>query len=193
MEDWFFLAVAVGLSAACGLRVFVPPMMLSGASVFGGMDVPLPLEWLENPLVFGALAAATFIEVIGYYIPWLDNALDTVATPAALAAGVIISRAYLGEVADDPFAQWALAAIVGGGGAGSTQLLSSVTRLSSTALTGGLGNPVVSTTENIGSVVMTFLALLAPFLAFVVVVALLVSAVRRLRRYRRRRADAASP
>jgi hypothetical protein len=86
-----------------------------------------------------------------------------------------------------------LAAIVGGGGAGSTQLLSSVTRLSSTALTGGLGNPVVSTTENIGSVVMTFLALLAPFLAFVVVVALLVSAVRRLRRYRRRRADAASP
>lgn len=192
MEDWLFLAIAVGLSAACGLRVFVPPMMLSGASVFGGMDVPLQLDWLENPLVFGALAVATLIEVIGYYIPWVDNALDTVATPSALAAGVLITHGYMGEVVSDPFAQWAVAAIIGGGSAGSTQLLSSVTRLSSSALTGGLGNPLVSTTENAGSVGMTLLALAAPFLALLLVVFMLVVAVRRFRRYRRRRAEAAS-
>lgn len=125
------------------------------------------------------------------YIPWVDNLLDTVATPSALAAGVLITHGYMGEVVSDPFAQWAVAAILGGGGAGSTQLLSSVTRLSSTALTGGLANPVVSTTENAASVGMTLLSLAAPFLSLLLVVMLLVFAVRRYRRYRRRRVEAA--
>lgn len=177
MEDIFAFAVAIGLSAACGFRVFVPPMILSGAALFGETDLPSRLLWLEDPFVFGVLAIAVFVEIAGYYIPWVDNALDMLAGPASIIAGTLISRAYIGG--SDEFLYWVLAAIVGGGSAGSMQMLTTVTRLTSSATTGGLGNPVVSTTENAGAALMSILALAVPIIAAVSVIALIAFAVKR--------------
>lgn len=181
MEDIFALAVAVGLSAACGFRVFVPPLMLSGASLFGDTDLPARLAWLEDPFVFSVLVLATLVEVAGYYIPWVDNALDTVATPASVIAGTLISRAYIGG--NDEFLYWVLAAVVGGGSAGSMQMLTSLTRATSSATTGGLANPVVSTTENATSTLISLLALAAPIIAAVLVIVLIAFALKRLIRF----------
>ena len=113
-------------------------------------------------------------EVIAYYVPWADNLLDTIASPAAVVAGIVASASVLGEV--PPALQWTFAAIAGGGVAGVVQAATVLLRGTSTATTGGLGNSVVSTTELILAVGVAVLALLAPFVAL----ALLVIAGRRL-------------
>ena len=104
-----------------------------------------------------AFSIATLFEVAAYYIPWVDNLLDTIAVPAATVAGTIVMASAVSEMS--PFLKWGLAVIVGGGVAGTIQGFTSITRIASTATTGGLGNPVVSTVEAGGSVVMSILAI----------------------------------
>jgi hypothetical protein len=66
-----------------------------------------------------------------------------------------------------------LAILAGGGTAATVAGSSSVTRLASTATTGGFGNPIVSTLETGSSIVMSIVSLFIPVLAFVFVLVLL--------------------
>ncbi len=67
-----------------------------------------------------------------------------------------------------------MAAIAGGGTAGLIQAVTGITRLSSTALTIGLGKAVVATVESIGAFTLSVLALVAPVVAIVLVATLLI-------------------
>ncbi|MDA9590062.1 DUF4126 domain-containing protein, partial [Opitutales bacterium] len=95
MSEVMAIFAGVGLAAACGFRVFVPLFITSLAAgghvdLLSEMDVEAMLgdqQWLGNPAVTLALGIATALEIGSYYIPWLDNLLDTVATPAAVVAG----------------------------------------------------------------------------------------------------------
>lgn len=69
-----------------------------------------------------------------------------------------------------------------GGAAGITQGASVLTRFKSTTLTGGAGNPVVSTMELIGAVVTSVLAIFLPLVALLAVVMLLVMVTRKVGR-----------
>ncbi|KOA13883.1 membrane protein, partial [Acinetobacter baumannii] len=89
METILGLCIGVGLSAACGFRVFVPLLVMSIATMMGWFEPSKGFEWLALPSVCLALGVATVCEVAAYYIPWVDNALDTVATPAAMIAGTL--------------------------------------------------------------------------------------------------------
>ena len=82
-----------------------------------------------------------------------------------------------------PFLRWSLAIIAGGGVAGIVQGGTAVLRAVSSGTTGGMANPVFSTLEWIGSIVMTVLAVVAPLLAGLLVVAVIVAAVIVLRRF----------
>jgi uncharacterized membrane protein YesL len=79
-----------------------------------------------------------------------------------------------------PFLQWALAVIVGGGTAGTIQGFTTITRIASTATTGGLGNPLISTIEASGSVAMSVLAITLPVLAALAVIGVLYFALRKI-------------
>ncbi len=114
---------------------------------------------------------ATCIEIAGYYIPWVDNFLDVFATPTAIAVGTFVAAALFPDT--DPLLKWTMAAIAGGGSAGIIQALMGFTRLSSTALTVGIGNSVVATVESVSAFILSLLALLLP-LAVSLVVALLI-------------------
>ena len=81
-----------------------------------------------------------------------------------------------------PIVKWTAAVVAGGGVAGLTQGLTGILRAHSTVLTGGLGNPVISTLQLGGAVLISFLALAAPLAAIGLVVLLLLVAVRLLRR-----------
>jgi len=155
------MAVILGLalSAACGFRVFVPLLLVNLAA--GAELIPLPemLEWLESPWATWVLASATLIEVAAYYIPWVDNALDFVATPTAVLAGVLAAAAGLGGSELEPLTYWAVAMIGGGGTAGAVQSLTVASRLASTGTTAGIGNPVLSTLELGASTGVSALAL----------------------------------
>jgi hypothetical protein len=166
------VAVGIGLSAACGFRVFVPLLIVSLASLTGNLSLSSGFAWIGTLPAAIAFGTATVLEILAYYIPWLDHLLDTVATPAAVVAGVIASAAVFTDIA--PFLKWTLALIGGGGIAGLIQGATVVTRLKSTAVTGGLGNAVVSTGELFGSVGTSLLSLALPFVAVALVVLILV-------------------
>jgi len=181
METILGLCIGVGLSAACGFRVFVPLLVMSIASLMGWFEPMQGFEWLAMPAVCLALGIATICEIAAYYIPWVDNALDTLATPAAMIAGTLATMAVSsGEMSQ--FASWAAAIIVGGGTASAVQLSTVAVRGVSTATTGGIANPVVSTGEWIGAFLLSILSLLVPVLVVIVVLLLMVWVVRWIRR-----------
>jgi len=178
METLLSIFVGVGLAAACGFRIFVPLLVMSVASLSGQLTLAPEFGWIGTYPALAAFLIATIFEIAAYYIPWIDNLLDTVAVPAATVAGTIVMASAVSDMS--PFLQWGLAVIVGGGVAGTVQGFTSITRIASTAATGGLGNSVVSTAEAAGSLVMSILALAVPVLAAILVLALLVFAFRKI-------------
>ena len=180
METILGLCIGVGLSAACGFRVFVPLLVMSIASLMGWFEPMKGFEWLAMQTVCMGLAVATVSEIAAYYIPWVDNALDTIATPAAMVAGTLTTMAVSsGEMSQ--FATWAAAIIVGGGTAGAVQMSTVAARGISTATTGGLGNFVVATGELISAIFLSIMAMILPVLVAIAVIIVFVIAVRWIR------------
>lgn len=177
IELIYGLLVGVGLSAACGFRVFVPLAGLSLASMAGSVELAPGFEWIGEWPALAAFLTATVLEIAGYYIPWVDNMLDTLATPAAVVAGTVATASMLGDAS--PMTRWSLAVIAGGGVSGTVQGGTVLLRAGSSGATGGLGNPLVSTGEWLGSVLMTLLAIVVPLLALVFVLWLCTKILRK--------------
>ncbi|MGB5295238.1 MAG: DUF4126 domain-containing protein, partial [Thermoanaerobaculia bacterium] len=129
-----------------------------------------------------AFGAATVLEIVAYYFPWLDNLLDTVATPAAVVAGMVATASVVTGM--DPVLRVILAIIAGGGLAGAVQMTTASGRQISSVATAGLGNPILSTLELVGSLGLSILAVLMPIIAGLLVLLTLILVVRRLRRRR---------
>ncbi|MGB2275785.1 MAG: DUF4126 domain-containing protein [Candidatus Poseidoniaceae archaeon] len=176
VDVYVAVALGVGLAAASGFCVFIPPFLYGLATrfdlnpaAFAGSDMQ---AWMASDVGLTVLGAAVLCELLAYYIPWLDNLLDTIASPAAVLGGVVLMSSSLGEL--DPVLRWATSIIVGGTTSGTVQVTTVGIRALSTASTGGLGNPIVSTVEAGACLVCTVLALLLPLLAMALVVAGLV-------------------
>jgi len=172
------ICVGIGLSAACGFRVFVPLLVMNIAALSGHLGLAHGFEWIGSYPALVAFAVATGVEVAGYYIPWVDHFLDTIATPAAIIAGTLITASMATHLS--PFLRWTLAVIAGGGAAGLVQGTTVLTRGASTITTAGFGNPIVATLELGGAIVTSILAIVAPVLAVVLLAALLLLCGRNL-------------
>jgi hypothetical protein len=184
MDIVLSICLGIGLSAACGFRVFVPLLVMSIASLSGHLHLAHGFEWIGSYPALTAFSVATCLEIGGYYIPWLDHLLDTIATPAAVVAGTVAAASVVADMS--PFLRWTLAAIAGGGAAGLVQAATVSTRGASLATTGGLGNPVVATLELAGSLVTSLLAIIVPPLVVLLLLAfVLVFGTKLYRRVRR--------
>ena len=173
------IVLGVGLAAATGFRVFLPLLIVSGAAYSGHLPLADNFAWLGTSSALIMLGVAAFVEVLAYYVPGVDNLLDTLATPAALVAGTVVSAAVMTDV--PPMVKWTAAVIAGGGVAGLTQGTTAILRAKSTVLTGGIGNSVIATAELGGALLVTLLALAAPLAALAVVILFLWLAIRLLR------------
>lgn len=182
-ETLLSICLGLGLSAACGFRVFVPLLAVSLAARVGWLTLAGELTWLAESPALITFAVATLLEVIAYYVPWLDNLLDSISTPAAVVAGAVVTASVVTGI--DPALKWMLAIIAGGGVAGVVQSATVGGRLVSSLTTGGMGNPVIASAELGTSVFLSLLSVLAPLVAGVLVV---VGILILLRRRRRRRA-----
>lgn len=187
METFIAILVGLGLAAAAGFRVFVPLLAVGLATRFTDLPLTEGFAWMGSTAALVTFGAATVIEVLAYYVPWIDNLLDTVATPAAVVAGAVLTAAVVTDV--DPVLRWSLAIVAGGGTATIFQGLTAGTRGISTVATGGAGNFLVATVEWMLSVVLSILAVLVPIVAVIVIALLLAWAA--LRAGRRRPARAA--
>jgi hypothetical protein len=158
--------------------VFVPLLLTGLAARLGYIRLTSGMAWLDSDPALVALATATVLEIGAYYVPWLDHVLDAAATPAAVTAGVIATAAVTPEL--PPLLRWTLAIVAGGGAAGMMHAGTALVRLQSSALTLGVGNPVVATGELVGAVILSGLALLVPVFAAAVGIAVLIFVARRL-------------
>lgn len=177
------LGIGLGLSAACGFRVFVPLLVMSIAAHAGHLSLAPSFSWIGSQEAVVAFGVATALEVGAYYIPWLDNFLDTIATPAAVVAGTVVTASMITGMS--PLLKWSLAVVAGGGVAGAVQATTVVARGFSLAGTGGLANPLLASAELGGSVLTAALAVVAPFVAIalaMVVVGLIIWRVVRRKR-----------
>lgn len=171
---------ALGLAAACGFRVFVPLLVVALAARAGWIGLSPGFAWIGSTPALACLGAATALEIGAYYIPWLDNLLDSVATPAAIVAGIVVSAAVLTEV--DPWLRWTLATIAGGTLAAAVQIPTVAARGLSTGTTGGVANPVLATGELAAASVLSGVALVMPILIPLAVLIAVIAVYRRLRR-----------
>jgi hypothetical protein len=158
--------------------VFVPLLLTGLAARLGYLRLTSGMAWLDSDPALVALATVTVLEVGAYYVPWLDHVIDAAATPAAVTAGVVATAAVTPDL--PPLLRWTLAIVAGGGAAGVVHAGTALLRLKSSALTLGVGNPVVATGELLGAVILSGLALLAPILAAVIGIAVLIFVARRL-------------
>ena len=166
------LMAGITLSAASGLRVFLPLLAVGLAGRAEWLQLEESFAWLASEPVLLVLAIAALLETGAYYVPLVDNLLDLVATPAAVGGGTVVLAALMPEM--DSLLQWAGALTVGGGAAGIVQTATVLTRGLSTASSGGLANPVVATGETGGSLALVGMAVFVPIIAGVLVLAGLI-------------------
>lgn len=179
------LCIGVALSAASGFRIFLPALILSVAATQGNLPLTSELAWIGTYPALLVFAIATLIEIGSYYIPLLDNFLDSLAVPLVLVVGTILTAALLPDL--EPVTRWTLSIVLGGGIAETIEVLTILLRLASTGFSAGLGNPILATAEILIAITISMLALFVPFLAVFLVLFLLQLAVRRIYRYLKNR------
>jgi hypothetical protein len=175
------IALGIALAAATGFRVFVPLLITGIAARFDVIPLNDSFAWLASTPALITLGTAAVFETLAYYIPGVDHALDAIAGPAAVVAGVIVSASVMTDMS--PALMWPLAIVAGGSAAGLTKTGTALIRAKTGIATAGLGNPVVSTAETAGATVLSILALLVPILCAIVVIVILVWAARRIGRF----------
>ncbi|MBD2231750.1 DUF4126 domain-containing protein [Phormidium tenue] len=170
------IGLGLGLGVAAGFRVVVPFWVLSAAALFGHLELTSSMTWLGSTTAFVSLSIALVVEILAYSVPWLDNVIDTVALPIAAVAGTLLMAIAANQL--DPFAQWSVAIVAGGGVAATVKGLNGLTRLVSTATTGGATNLIIAGVELVGAIAIALLALVAPIVMFVLVLAFFILLVR---------------
>lgn len=179
--------LGLGLAASCGFRVFVPLLITNIGSLFGWVNLSHGFEWMGSWPAFAIFLTATIAEIGAYYIPWLDNALDTVSVPLATVAGTLLSVSFMTDL--PPMVQWTLGIIVGGGTAAIIKTAAGATRLASSASTGGLTNWIVATVEHIASFIMSILSYLLPVIMGFVAVGIFAYSIYRIILWRKRKKE----
>lgn len=167
----FFLGI--GLAASAGFRVFLPLFALSIGAHFGQdlLQLNETWEWVGSWPAMIALGVATVVEIAAYYIPVVDNLLDTIAIPLAAVAGTVLMGSTLLDMSD--VTTWALAIIAGGGTAAAVSGTTAAARAVSTGTTGGTGNFMVNTGETAAASVLSLTSLIWAPIAFVFVLIVL--------------------
>lgn len=159
------ILTGIGLSAACGFRIFLPLLALNLASMFGHIGLSPGFEWIAGIPVTIAFGLATILEIVAYYVPWLDNIMDTIASPVSVIAGTIATASLITDV--PPALKWTISIVAGGGIAGLFQGATVALRAKSSLFTGGFGNFIVASLELVASAIVSILSLLIPIAAFI--------------------------
>jgi hypothetical protein len=165
------------LSAACGLRAFMPLLILGAAARGGLVELAPSVRWLTTDPALIALGVATVVELAADKIPVVDHALDAIGLVLRPAAAWLATYALLVHW-PAPWGQ--LVALLPALMALGIQGAKAKVRLGSTTLTLGTGNPVVSLVEDLASLAMAAIGLIVPWLVLAALLVLaLVLALRR--------------
>lgn len=181
-ETLLSIFLGIGLAASVGFRVFLPLFALSLAAYYNVWELNDNWEWIGSLTAVITLGVATLVEIFAYFIPWVDNLLDSFAVPMAAIAGTAVMVSTVADL--DPLITWTLAIIAGGGTATAIKSASAAGRITSSATTGGLANPVIGVVETGTAALMTAASIFIPFLAVILAVIILFFIFRAYRKLR---------
>ncbi|HZH94508.1 MAG TPA: DUF4126 domain-containing protein [Flavisolibacter sp.] len=167
------IALGIALSACAGFRVFIPMLAGAVAGHINLMALPADMVWLQSWPAIICFGVAAIVEIGAYYIPFVDNLLDTIATPLSVVAGTVLAASILPVTDMEPPLRWGIGLLAGGSAAGTIQLGTGLLRLLSSKTTVGTGNAVVATTENAAAVSGSVLAFIIPVFIAVLVLFLI--------------------
>lgn len=156
------LATSFGLSSSAGLNAYLPLLIVALAARFTDwLKLNEPWSALTNGWIIALLAVLLVVEVVADKIPAVDHANDVIHTFIRPAAGAILFAASSNVVADvHPVLAMACGVVVAGG----VHAVKATARPVVTATTAGVGNPIVSTIEDVVAALIALLSILIPVL-----------------------------
>jgi uncharacterized membrane protein len=190
-----FLA-GTGLAAAAGLNAYIPLLLLGLAGRFlDFVTLPAGWNWLSNEWVLGILAVLLVVELVADKVPAVDTVNDWLQTIIRPASGGIVFGTGVGtetNAISDPSTffesnQW-IPVVTGILIALAIHLAKMASRPVLNAMTLGAAAPLASTAEDLSSVTLTVLAILAPVLVVVALIAVIWIFIAIFRRSSQRKA-----
>ena len=175
------ISLGIGLSAATGIRVFLPLFLISLYKYYEGHLFMEYFNWLDSVPVMITLGVATIIEISSYYIPVVDHALDVISAPVSFLAGSITMISTLPDMPS--YINAILGLIIGGTTAVGMTSIMGFTRAKVSLTSIGSANFLFSTIEIFLSGILTLLSFLVPIFIAIFCLILLVFSVRRIRQY----------
>ncbi|NHN55652.1 DUF4126 domain-containing protein [Calidifontibacter sp. DB0510] len=189
----FAALTGAGLSAAAGLNAYVPFLIVALISRFTDViNLPSSFQWIENPWVIGASVVLLALEVVLDKIPGVDSVNDIVGTAVRPTIGGVVAAATTAPNAldnstfmhDNPW----IAGIGGALIAGVVHAGKATVRPAINIASLGVGAPIVSASEDVTSVGLSFVAIFLPILVIIGLVLLawaIFAILRRARRFAR--------
>jgi len=160
-QTFLGLATAFGLSTAAGLNAYIPLLVMAIlARLTPLITLNEPWDALSSWWVIGTLAVLLAVEILVDKIPAVDTINDVIQTFVRPTAGAILFASTTRTIGIHPV----VAAICGVILAGGVHAAKAGGRPVVASMTAGVGNPIVSTVEDIISFVTSLLAIVAPFL-----------------------------
>ena len=166
-----------GLAAAAGLNAWIPFMLVAlTARTSDLIELPGDYSWVISDWAIGVGALLLLTELVVDKVPVMDHFNDLVQTAVRPTVGGLISSATFSAqnldnsqwMRDNPWAGAVIGVVV----AGLTHATKSAARPVVNVSTAGVGAPVVSTVEDVLSLVLSVLAVFAPVLIVIALILL---------------------
>lgn len=182
------LSAAFGLSGSAGLNAYIPLLMVALAARFPAGDplvkLQAPYDLMGSWWAIGLLAILLVIEVVADKIPAVDTVNDGIQTFVRPAAGAILFAGSANVITEiHPVLALAAGLLVAGG----VHATKTAARPVVTVSTAGVGNPIVSTLEDIVAFVVSLLAIILPIIAAILLAVFIIFVLVLVRRWRRRK------
>jgi hypothetical protein len=169
MEALLNICSAFGLSGAAGLNAYIPLLTVSIMHKCGVITLAKPYDIMGQWWVIIVLGVLLAIELLADKIPGADHVNDIIHSFIRPTAGALIFAAQMGGVSWVHPGVWLVIGLLL---AGSVHAGKAIVRPIINVGTAGIGAPIVSAVENVVSVTLSVVAVLAPIVA---VILLLVS------------------
>jgi uncharacterized membrane protein len=194
------LLTGAGLATAAGLNAYIPLLAVGlSARFLDWVQLPPAWAWLSNEWVMLVIGILLVLEIVADKIPAVDSVNDVIQTVVRpTAGGILFGTGTASETVavTDPasfFASNAWVPVAIGVLLSLTvHVGKTMARPAANAASFGIAAPVLSTLEDVVSVVLTFFAIVLPILVIVGLIGVVIGGVALTRRARKRKRERSS-
>lgn len=194
------LLTGAGLATAAGLNAYIPLLVVGlSARFLDWVQLPPAWAWLSNEWVLLIVGVLLVLEIVADKIPAVDSVNDIVQTVVRPTAGGILfgtgtssqtvavtdPASFFTSNAWVPVAIGVVLSLV-------VHVGKTMARPAANAASFGLAAPVLSSVEDVISLVLTFFAIVLPILVIVGVIGVAIGGIALIRRARRRKKQRAA-